>query len=34
MSGPMIIAKAKYFYDEQKVTDMCTFSEGSKKTYL
>jgi hypothetical protein len=29
--GPMIIGKAKYFYDEMKIADRCTFSEGSDK---
>ena len=26
MAGPMIIEKAKYFYNEMKITDKCTFS--------
>jgi len=26
MAEPMIIEKAKYFYDEMKITDKCTFS--------
>jgi hypothetical protein len=28
VTGPMIIEKAKSFYDEMKITDKCTFSEG------
>jgi hypothetical protein len=28
MSGPMTIEKAKFFYDEIKVTDKYTFSDG------
>jgi hypothetical protein len=31
MNGPTIIEKTKSFYDEMKITDMCTFSEGSNK---
>ena len=26
----MIIEKTKYYYDEMIITDVCTFSEGSK----
>jgi len=29
MTWPMLIGKAKSFYDEIKITDKCTFSEGS-----
>jgi hypothetical protein len=29
--GPMIIEKANSFYDKMKITDTCTFSEGSNK---
>ena len=29
--GTIIIGKAKSFYDEMKITDKCTFSEGSNK---
>jgi hypothetical protein len=29
--GPIVIGKAKSFYDEMKITDKCTFSEGSNK---
>jgi hypothetical protein len=29
--GTIIIGKAKPFYDEMKITDKCTFSEGSNK---
>ena len=29
--GPMIIGKPKSFYDEMKIADRCTFSEGSDK---
>jgi hypothetical protein len=28
MTGPAIIEKAKYFYDEMKIIHKCTFSEG------
>jgi hypothetical protein len=28
-TGPMVIVKATYFYDEMKITDTCTFSESS-----
>jgi len=28
MTGPMVIRRAKSFYDEVKVTDKCAFSEG------
>ena len=31
VSGAMIIEKAKSFYNEIKITDKCTFSEGSNK---
>jgi hypothetical protein len=41
MTGPMIIGKAKSFYDKIKKTDKCTFFEdkwtffeGSNKNYL
>jgi hypothetical protein len=30
-TGLMIIEKAKSLYDEMKVTDKCTLSEGSNK---
>jgi hypothetical protein len=30
MTEPMIIEKAKCFYDEKKITDKCTFSESNK----
>jgi len=29
--GTIIIGKAKSFYDEMKIADKCTFSEGSNK---
>jgi hypothetical protein len=29
--GHVIVEKAKYFCDEIKITEDCTFSEGSKK---
>jgi len=28
MTGPVIIEKAKYFYDEINITDKCIFSGG------
>lgn len=28
MTAPVIVPKAKYFYDEMKITDNCTFSEA------
>jgi hypothetical protein len=28
VTGPVIIGKAKYFYDEMKIIDKCTFSGG------
>jgi len=31
MTGHVIIEKAKYFCDGMKITEECTFSEGSKK---
>jgi hypothetical protein len=31
VTGPMIIEKAECFYDEKKITDKCTSSEGSNK---
>jgi hypothetical protein len=31
MTEPMIIEKAKSFYDEMKITDKCTFSDISNK---
>lgn len=34
MTGPMIIVKAKYFYDKVKITNKCMFSDraGCKVT--
>jgi len=32
VTGRMILEKAKYFYDEMKITDQCTFSEGWLQT--
>jgi hypothetical protein len=32
MTGHMIFEKAKYFYDEMKITDRCTFSKGWLQT--
>jgi Tc5 transposase DNA-binding domain. len=29
MTGPVIIKETKSFYDEMKVPDQCTFSEGT-----
>jgi hypothetical protein len=34
MTGPVIIKKAKSFYDEMEVTDKYTFSKGGNKNYL
>jgi len=34
MTGPMIIEKSKPFYDEIKIKDKGTFSQGSNKNYL
>jgi hypothetical protein len=31
VTGPVIIENSKPFYDEMKIIDKCTFSEGSKK---
>jgi hypothetical protein len=31
VTGPMIIEKAESFYVKMKMTDKCTFSEGSNK---
>jgi hypothetical protein len=31
VTGALVIGKAKSFYDEMKITDKCTFSEGSNK---
>jgi hypothetical protein len=31
MTGPMITEKVKSFYDEIKISNKCTFSEGSNK---
>jgi hypothetical protein len=31
MNGPMIFQKAVFFYDEIKITDKCTYSEGRNK---
>jgi hypothetical protein len=28
MTGSLIIEKAKFFYDEMKITDKCTFYDG------
>ena len=32
VTGCTIFEKAKYFYDEMKITDQCTFSEGWLQT--
>jgi hypothetical protein len=32
-TGPMIIEKAKSFYDEMKITKKCTFPGGSNKEF-
>jgi hypothetical protein len=34
VTGPMMIEEAKSFYDEMKITDKCTLSEGSNKEKL
>jgi hypothetical protein len=31
VTGPMIIQKAKSFYNEMKITDKCTYLESSNK---
>jgi len=31
MTGPVINENAKYFHEDVKITDKCTFSEGSNK---
>jgi len=31
--GHVIVEKAKYFCDEIKITEDCTFCEGSKKNH-
>jgi hypothetical protein len=31
MTEPMVIVKAKFIHDGMKITDKCTFSEGSNK---
>ena len=31
MTGPVIIEKAKYLYDEMQIIDRCTFSQGSNE---
>jgi hypothetical protein len=31
MTGPVIIEKAKYLYDEMKITDRCRFSQSSNE---
>jgi hypothetical protein len=34
MTGQIIIEKGESFYDEVKITDMCTFSEGNNRKLL
>jgi hypothetical protein len=34
VTGPMIIEKVKYFYDELKISGRCTFCEAVTKNYL
>jgi hypothetical protein len=34
MTGPTIIENSKPFYDEVKIKDKGTFSQGSNKNYL
>jgi hypothetical protein len=29
--GPIIFEELKYLYDEMKITDRCTFSQGSNE---
>ena len=31
MTGTVVIERAKYLYDEMKITDRCTFSQGSNE---
>jgi len=31
MTGPVVIKKAKSFYEEMEITDKCTFPNGSNK---
>jgi len=33
MTGPVIIEKAKYLCDEMKISDSCTFSQGSNEKF-
>jgi len=34
VTGPLMIHKATSFHNKMKVTDKCTFSDGSNKTLL
>ena len=34
MTGPMMIKKAKSFYEEMEITDKCAFPKGSNKINL
>ena len=33
MTKPVVIEKAKCFYDETKISDTCTFSEGCLQNF-
>jgi hypothetical protein len=33
MTGPMTIRNARSFYDEMKITDKCTLSEGQLQNF-
>jgi len=34
VTGPMMIKKAKSFYEEMEITDKCAFPKGSNKINL
>ena len=34
MTGPMIIHTAECFYDEMRITDRCTFSDGWLQNFI
>jgi hypothetical protein len=34
VTGPLMIQKAKSFHNKMKITDKCTFSDGSNKKLL
>ena len=33
ITGPMITEEVQYFYDEMKITDKCTLSEGWQQNF-